>query len=276
MQNVIQNDLNGLIDVKNEDIAKILENMKNVCDIKVNGEFLISKGFFCKIQNYKIKKPLPLLIMNFSSLENNIIEIKLKNEKESRFIKIDLKRKIFLYTKINLAIIQILPEDNLDINSFLNIDDEDFIKADNNDNIKNIYLLNIHTYKLTKLKYKIFKNIHKSYECTIDSNSNNLYIDSPIINLNNHKVFGIYGKYNCDILSMEQIINYYINKDIIDDININNNEIRIRYNITNIQSHKDKLLLFGKKFVENNKSFCSINIFGKEQELQDFIFPYQY
>ena len=69
---------------------------------------------------------------------------------------------------------------------------------------------------------------------------------------------------------METIIEKY--KEENGKVNeINSDIIRINYSINNIPKNCDKLILFGKKFVENNKFLCSIIINEKEQELCEFI-----
>ena len=233
-ENSIQND------IKQEDIPIILRNMKNVCKIKMNYGFSI--GFFCKFPFYDKNYPSPSLIMNNSCLGKNVIEYYLKDDDLPKLIKIDFKRRVFLNKKHNFAIIEIKPEDNLETNSFLNIDDEDF-KPDDNNKIKLVYLLGNKEYSLCKL-------IKDYYNITLKKDNTFKYdIDGPIINLSNHKVWGIY-KYT--VLSMETIIEKY--KEENGKVNeINSDIIRINYNINNIPKNCDKLLLMKK-----NKNYANL------------------
>ena len=62
--------------------------------------------------------------------------------------------------------------------------------------------------------------------------------------------------------------NYFDNIKNIDNTEINKlNEITIQYDVKN----NDKIKLFGKKFIENNKNNCKIIVENKEQDISECI-----
>ena len=94
---------------------------------------------------------------------------------------------------------------------------------------------------------------------------------SPIINIENYKVFGIHKGYIKSInLNIGTLIKNHINKfykRIKDRDKIKGDEIKMKYKID-----KDKKIrIFGDLFVENNKDKFKIIYKGKEEEIKSYI-----
>jgi hypothetical protein len=171
-----------------------------ICKIKPeNGK--IGTGFFCKIPFPDTLNPLPVLItcnhvldkINIS--QGKIINFSLNNDQISRSITINSSRKVLTNKKKDFTIIEIKPQvDNIQVNSFLDIDDEidhdDPHKIDNN---KSIYIT--HYEKGNEAKYSLGKILYIDedqntikHSCSTQTGSSG----SPIINLNNFKVVGVH------------------------------------------------------------------------------------
>lgn len=181
----------------------VLFQMKNcICKIKVdNGK--IGTGFFCKIPFPDALNPLPVLITNNHVLDNisqgKKINFSLNNDQISHSITINSSRKALTNKEKDVTIIEIKPqEDNIQFNSFLDIDED--IDHDEPHTIYNnisVYIThyengNVAKYSLGKIlnigedKYTIKHN------CTTQPGSSG----SPIINLNNFKIIGVHKGFN--------------------------------------------------------------------------------
>ena len=102
--------------------------MKNcICKIKTNNKLNIT-GFFCKIPFPHPQNLLPVLITK-NILDNNIISngtkinFTMNNEEDSYSISINNSRKIYTNKNKDITIIEIIKEDKLKIDSFLNVDE---------------------------------------------------------------------------------------------------------------------------------------------------------
>ena len=130
-----------------EILETILEQMRNcICLIncKKGGN---GTGFFCKFPFPDKYNLLPVLITNNHVLEQKDIsngeEIKiLMKKKDAIYLKIDKSRKVYTDEKYDITIIEIKPLDNLNIDSFLEIDDTIFKEKPNIEyRQKSVYLL---------------------------------------------------------------------------------------------------------------------------------------
>ena len=114
---------------KNADIEYLL-NLQNkcCCKIKINKSEMAT-GFLCKIPFPDSKKLLPVLITNKHVLEekhiliNKEIKFSLKDNKFPYTIKIDDLRLTYTNSNYDTTMIQIRDTDNLDTNTFLDVDD---------------------------------------------------------------------------------------------------------------------------------------------------------
>ena len=122
--------LKSIVILSKEKSLKIIEKMdENACEIKKENSK--ETGFLCIISVPHEKKPLPVLITcnhilgekDLKKGDKIIIEIN-NNEK---ILKIKNQRKIYIDKKNNdITIIELLPEDELDINNMLEIEDDIF------------------------------------------------------------------------------------------------------------------------------------------------------
>ena len=125
----------------------IEQSEKSICKIKCKDEGNRT-GFFCIIPFPDKIHPLPVLMTNNHVIEENDIMkgnkivFTINNDKLSFEIVIDDFRKLYSNKDYDITIIEIKEDDNLDINSFLEIDDQLF--KDNRNDIykgKSIYLI---------------------------------------------------------------------------------------------------------------------------------------
>jgi len=266
-----------------QNIKKQIEN--SFCEIEVNeNEHLI--GFFCYIPIQNEINLLPALIINkFIEKEKDKITIYKNNNCLS--LSIDKERKIFSIKEYNITFFEIKKDDNFDMNSFLDID-EDVYDEDLKENFsqKLIYLLYYSKSKDIKYSLGIIKNINEDdykfeYLCNIENDSPPMGL---LLNLSNFKLIGLHlevknsENLNSGIFINAQIDIFHKNLQKLNDNYQGSDEITIIYkNIklkkkylkedSEIKTTKNKIILFGEKFVEKNKDICKIYIEGKEKEL---------
>ena len=273
-------------------ISKIIleKSEKCVCQLKSNSP---GTGFFCLIPFPDKSHLLPVLITCYHIFDKDCLlkrKIELVLNGKTIEIKLENDRKVYLNKKLDVTIIEIKTEDGFDINSFLETDD-DLIFKENNEGEK-IYL---HPLKYPRKKTEIPNNGIQgaSEEKNKNEQKSSTKLDSagsPIINLINFKVFGVYKERllfysNFGIILKKPILQFIHQKKTLEDIENYKDEITIIYNRAKSFSDKMRMLkdnliyygekesrnkLFGEKFVENNKSICKMEINGKEYELNSF------
>ena len=184
------------ISVPIEKTAQILEQLKkSVFEIKYNDK--ITTGFLCKIPLEN--KLTNTLVMNYQMInekflkENKILTISLNDNKEKIDIKLDLerlKRKIY-FNNINITIIEVFPEDNINENDFLELDDN-LLKEDSEIFYKyeSIYLLQYKEENIASVSYGLIME-GDQYELTIYSDIGTCSLGAPILNMSTNKVIGI-------------------------------------------------------------------------------------
>ena len=213
---------------------------KSICKIKCN-DGGNGTGFFCIIPFPDKFHLLPVLMTNNhvisenDIIKNNKIEFTMNNDKLKFEIIINNFRKI--YTNEDMTIIEIKENDNLSMNSFLEIDYQIF--KDNPNDIykgKSIYLIShpkdgISTYSMGLIKDINEDNCEIRHLCKTYPGSSGC----PIINLNNSRVIGIHkgaakkGNWNLGTLLKEPI--KYFQEKYLNNKNINNNiNIKEKYN----------------------------------------------
>ena len=183
-----------------EQMEYILKQMKrSIYKIKLNKGF--GTGFLCLIPFPTKLNPLPTLITNNHVLSINNIEVNQKIEYsfndniKFNSIIIDKNRKKYTNKNYDITIIEIKPEeDNIEINSFLEIDDgiyEENIKQKYKQ--KSIYILHYPKSGKIKISNGVIKYINDNndnieHTCVSDEGSSG----GPLINLNNYKVIGVH------------------------------------------------------------------------------------
>ena len=121
---------------ENPSLINILESSKkSICEINVNNQ---KKGtaFFCLIPFPDKYNLLPIIITNYGVIKDSIFKKKITFFLEDKNYEIELEydRKVYLSEKYDITIIEIRKEDGLDINTFLEID-ENIFKEDSNNNL---------------------------------------------------------------------------------------------------------------------------------------------
>ena len=263
----------------------VLEQMKKcVCKIKCD-DGRSGIGFFCKIPFPDTYNLLPILITNNHILNKNEIGLNKKinltlNIGQKLYkILLDDSRKIKTFEKpYDVTFIEIKKKDGLDIDNFLEIDNQIFAKNPNEIYIqKTIYLL--HYPRGEELKYSLgvikeIKNETIYHYCDSERGSSG----GPLINLNTFKVIGIHkGRDNIDKNQgnlLKVPIEIFINMHYgINNYNLVHDEITIEYDISNIMFnlHSKKIKIFGENFVKTNKDLCKLYIYGEEYELCSYL-----
>ena len=291
--------------------------LRSICKINCE-DGAKGTGFFCKVPFPDTYNLLPILMTNNHVLNQNQIEISkninitLNNEQKEYTIKIDNKRKVYTLNKpYDVTFIEIKKDDGLNINIFLEIDNQIFEANPNQIYAqKTIYL--IHYPKGEELKYSlgVIKDI-KSNNIYHFCHSENGSSGGPLINLNNFKVIGIHKGSNTNNQNIGTLLkvpivkfinnNYSDNineKNIITNIIVNNranmnlinDEIIIEYNISFMSKlivpfslsfllldvaapsiSPNKIKIFGDNFVKNNKNVCKLFINEEEYELCSYL-----
>ena len=204
--------------VTTDETEIILKQMKHsICKIQnKNGN---GTGFFCKIFNKKLLLTNNHVINEEILKNNNIIKVKLNDNK----IRKDIKIKDYYTSKIyDTTIIEI---NDIDENiNYLEIDDEIF---DENVNIFNesIYITQYPGNEKAAVSYGVLNQITDNYNILHYCSTRPGSSGSPIIKLSNKKIIGIHKEseinynYNRGTL-LKYPINEYLNKNNI--INKNN------------------------------------------------------
>ena len=138
-----------------------------------------------------------------------------------------------------------------------------------------IYMLNYLNGENIVVSYGLLTEINEGngikHNCNADRGSSG----SPLLSLTDNKLIGIHfknnekndNKGNLIIYALKEFQNITNNILVIkiDEIN-DSDEITLQYNIKN----KEKVKLFGNKFIEKNKNKCKIIIDNKEQDIIEF------
>ena len=177
----------------------IEQSKKSICKIKCN-DGGNGTGFFCIIPFPDKFHQLPVLMTNnhviseHDLMKDNKIKFTMNNDKLRFEIIIDKLRKIYSNEDYDVTIIEIKENDNLDMNSFMEIDNQIF--KDNPNDIfkgKSIYLIGHpkggdSTYSMGLIKDIDEDNYEIRHLCKTNPGSSGC----PIINLNNNRVIGIH------------------------------------------------------------------------------------
>ena len=245
----------------------IIEQMeKSVCKIDINES--VGTGFFCIIP-YDDWNSLKVLMTNNHVLENKdiipgkIIKFSLNNDLIKKEILIDKSRKTYTNKLYDVTIIEIKQNDGIEIDSFLEIDNQIFKKETN-------FFLNIPIYLLHYPKGIEIKKgdgtIKRIYE---DNYTIEHFCDSetgssggPLINLKSFKIVGIHkGGHNKININLGTLLKLPIKdfKEKMKNNNVDENKKIIVNNEIKEKNYKEK--------IENKK----INAFDDNNNYQDEI-----
>ena len=208
--------LEVILDLAKKSIGKIKSNEQD-----------IATCFFCAIPFPDKYNRLPVLVTNNHVLkkdditEGKIIRFSTNNEEHKFEIKIDENRKKYTNEKYDITFIEIKKDtDNININSFLDIDDETF--EENLENLlvkRSVYLLHYPHGNLSEYSSGIMKGffLDEKFSFRHSCQTQNGSSGSPVINLINHKVIGIHKgykenlKYNIGTVLKDPINDFYLN-----------------------------------------------------------------
>ena len=211
------------IPITADKLVIILELIKNsICDIKCLKEGH-GTGFFCRIPYPDFFNLKPVLITSQHVLEENDliegkkIEFTLDHDKIKKEIIITNKRKVYSDPKFDVTIIELDPsKDLIEPNSFIDIDTKIFCEDPNSEFLnKDIYIIgNIKEFTHGKIKAIDVDGKTIQHLCSTKKGMSG----SPIINLNNDRIFGIHNgahpskKWNLGTFLKEPIKQFYEKK----------------------------------------------------------------
>jgi len=258
-----------------EGAINIYNQIKNncICAIQINryNNIKTYTGFFCYLP-YKEKKIKVLMtssdaIDKYCSFDEVILFF--DNYKTQKKIKMNKNR--ILYNEFNITIIEIKPEDNLNIINFLELDENLLV---NNSKIiyenKSLYILYYQEQKGALVSYGSL-NKKVSYNlihlCKVEESSSG----APILNLENNKVIGLH-------VSSKK--NPYYNKGTflkyaINDLNNIKNQIQIIVGV-NKYAINNKVYFLNEdnnSVRELNESNTKLFIDNKEYKYQKYFQP---
>ena len=159
----------GVAPISNQITKKMSFQLEeNICKIQKlkNGKKIFGTGFFCKIPFPDEFRLLPVFITCNHILDkkdiipNKIINISMDDEQFEKKIKIEHKRKTYTDEKLDITIIEIIPNKD-EIKNFLEIDENIF--SNTYENIykkKEIYLLQYPLGKASSHSEGIVNNIN--------------------------------------------------------------------------------------------------------------------
>ena len=207
--------------IRLDDMKVIIEQMENcVCRIFEKNIFS-GTGFFCKIPFPDTLNLLPVLITNNNVLNEERISLgkkisfTLNNEKKLISILIDKDRICYTNREYDITIIEIKLNDDLNINSFLEVDERTLFAEHSEEYFnKSIYLIYYRNEGKEENSFGIIKNIENYriiHLCSTESGS----AGGPILNLTNFKVIGV----NCGAHSHKNFNVGVFIKNAINDFN---------------------------------------------------------
>ena len=269
---------------------------KIIFTVKNNGKK--GTGFFCKIKNPNSSDSLPVLITSsqFYNKEDfytkKKIELIIKNSKYTLYV--DDSRKSYINDdKYNISLLEIKKEDYLDIDSFLEIESDESFDSNNLYQNESLGLVSYNKKEknYNAIKFKIKTINENQYAFKFVSNLNEELIGSPIINITNNKILGIYKNYDKKInlnngILLKIPINEFFeeerqreifnpkNKNIFktsktlkSTIRLNNENEEKEIGIIYIIPKKlHDLRLFGDDFVKNNKDKCKLLFYDEKRD----------
>ena len=263
----------SLIPISSKRIKEISFQMDNcICKI-IKPDAKKGTGFFCKIKLECFPEPIPFLVTNYHVINrndfliNDIICITYNDDKELRKIKIDNNRKIYTNKILDITFIELKKDDK--ISNFLEID-ENIIKEE-----EDIIEIKHKKDSIYTLHYPRGDNVEVSYGLTLDIIKENIRhkcntetgsSGAPILSLKTFKVIGIHrggverNNTDCVRYNKGTFIKYAIKK--LNEYYSNNKIITIIS-----KAIYDPIIIFGQKFVENNKDNCKIKINSNEYQL---------
>ena len=175
---------------------------KSICKVLTKHKEFVT-GFFAKIPISGMNTIAHALIIDniFIKLED-ISEKQMKiiiNNNTTKVLELQNPRTIYREKEEDgITIIEIIPSDNLDTNSFLEIDSNIIQNQSIYKNLnKEIFLINIQNEQKYELLQSKIKNINSDiYEIEKFNSKENIEVGSPIIQSDNLKLIGIYKGYD--------------------------------------------------------------------------------
>ena len=300
---------NNMVLTKKQTIIQDQEKRQyneKICEIENDGKKGL--GFLCNILSPDTKEATTVLITNYQLLGGKDIvsgkKIKFKLNNKTYCLKIDDSRKVYLERDLyNISIIEIKPEDNIDIKSLFDIEinknkiDLDYLRKQslvllnkNNDGQLDMFNCEINTLKDNgyEIEYSCNGIIEEVYGC-------------PLLNTNTNKIIGFHKQFfamddiSQGILLEEVVKEFNLTKKNITDFKLDEdkkkalknsiklskiktvktikqqtmkNDLILIYSVPILES---KVQIFGEKFVENNWDKCYFLLQDPlTQELREF------
>ena len=277
--------------------TKIIINQaeNSICKIYMN-EGGHGTGFFCYIENKKdkekSKEKVPVLITNNHIIGDNqinqkqVLKISFNNDKKWENLILDRsKKRIYTSKKYDITIIEIKKKD-MNINSFLEIDERVYMEGSENIFQKiGVYTIQYPNDDTTSVSYGIIKSINEKNEIIHYCHTREGSSGSPILNIEHNKVVAIHcssvekGNYNKGTFLNGPIKAFFNNlSDDIDPI-LNkaqsiNTEIKNNFKFTPYEAKPDisQSVINPHKKSNLNKNEISITLEIKGNEVNKEIY----
>ena len=225
---------NAIKPITQEENSIILEQLsKCICRINKSGT-----GFFCFIQYGNKYLPVLITAAHIISSKNELKEISLEINDSVCIIELNEERKVFINNKIDISIIEIIPEKD-HIYEFLMLDDNLF--KDYSDKIfcdESIYILH-HNFKSKIISYGTVKNFYENEnKLNHNCNTDNFSGGAPIMIISTGKIIGLHigasqkMNFNIGVFLKEPLIQFInLNKEYINQKGLTSNNFSINKGI---------------------------------------------
>ena len=259
--------------------------------VSIENKSIKGLGILCKLTSSETNSFLPVLITTTELIGNN----ELTNTKLIKFtldntlyeIKINEDRKTYINEdKYNIVIIEIKPDDNLNTNSFMDIEKKEKMKTDD---LIGVVINNLKEKNMEYLICKInnIKEDGNNMEYVYKDKDKNQFMGNPIINMDNNKIIAIQKNSGSGVLLFNAINEFMestkkkeqLTKSIYQSykstatlkstIRIDNAKLNKEIAIVYLLPEKEGitvLKIFGEQFVKNNKNKCTLILHDDEKD----------
>ena len=238
---------------------------KCICKIYIN-EGGNGTGFFCYLTDPKNNNKIPVMITNNHIIGdndlkgNNKIKISFNNDKIFKDIELDSNRKKYTNPNLDITIIELKNKDNIEKDSFLEIDNRIFIEDSEKLFIsKTVYIIQYPQDLGASVSYGLINIIDNNNEIKHFCCSKKGSSGSPIMNLENNKIIGVHKgtsenfKFNKGLFLKIPINEFFSEKKIV--IVDYKNEILIKLKVEQIDVDKEVYFLDNtNESLEKNKN----------------------
>ena len=269
--------------------------------VTIENKGIKGTGFVCKLKIPKSDGFLPVLITTTQLYTKDDFykdkKVEFKIQEYTNILYIDNFRKSYISDNYEIAILEVKREDNLDVDSFLEMESDENFQPDKLYKNKNLGLVTFNKedkiYEALKFTIKaINRNLYDfQYTCQL----NEEFKGYPIIDIDKNKIVGLHreidkiNNVNNGMLLNVPITDFFdeiwrkelfselpqsglnifkstmtLDSTIILDKEEENKEVLIVYEVPDPKKNK-YLQIFGDEFVKKNKDKCELILYKKKE-----------